>query len=570
MEIVFVVLVNFQSYVLDNIENCKRFGNHNITVLTDAKFSPHFDDKGCRVVTVESLIQNYHAFANGLQHTFWNGFYELTSYRFLVLYQYTLQHNRTNLLHLENDVMIFQDFNEFTFHDMNKILITMDNNERCIPGIVYIPNAVSLKTCYDLFDKHQGDMYNWAKCYYHLRDQNIIDTLPIFVENHAHCDNKILTNAFSFYKGIFDGAALGQYLGGIDPRNNPHDDPKNKEGVVSLDCIVNYSHWEIIWKPSASHFYLEPFIVIDGVDVKIFNLHVHCKDLKKFMREPKVPTVISGERIQALCDFYIGTHDQIHANPVFRKDIQKKHKYIHEPIDFTGDTSIQSIFCFTDILHSHFDALVCALQTIDTPFYLYFHNSDCGFNPQHTSLLSIIPNIQKIFTQNLETEPTDKLKPLPIGIANSMYAHGDLYCWGKILRTTPCKKTGKVYSQFSIDTNVMKRKKCLDIITSKGLVTQSSCAYMDYLELLRTFEFAICPEGNGIDTHRFWECLYLKTVPICLKNHLTEYVSYFFPVVLLDSWEDLDVTQLVYDGPSWPANSAEMLDIEFWMNPIKR
>lgn len=558
MEIVFVVLVNFQPFVLDNIENCKRFGNHNITVLTDAKFSSHFDNI-CNVVTIESLIQNYDEFTNGLQNTFWNGFYQLTSYRFFVLYQYTLQYNRKNLLHLENDVMIFQDFKEFLFHDMNKILITMDNNERCVPGIVYIPQAASLKTCYELFDPNQSDMYNWAKCYYRLREENIIDTLPIFVNTHAHCDNKILTNEFSYYNGIFDGAAIGQYLGGIDPRNNPHDDPKNKEGVVSADCMVDYSNWKIIWKQSPSHIYEEPFIMVDGIDIKIFNLHVHCKDLKKFMREPNIPTVISGERIQAFCDFYIGSQEQIHANPLFKKDNQQKHKYIHEPIDFSG-TAIRSIFCFTNILHSHFDVLYRALLTIETPFYLYFHNSDCGFHAHHKSLLTI-PNIQGIFTQNLETEPTDQLKPLPIGIANSMYSHGNLTCWEKILRH-PSKKTGKVYSQFSIDTNVAKRMKCYDIITSKNIATQPSCDYLDYLKLLSTFEFAICPEGNGIDTHRFWECLYLNTVPICLKNHVTEYYSQFFPIVLLDTWEELDVTQLNYTP--LPPNSAEMIDLKYW------
>lgn len=561
MEIVFVVLVNFQPFVLDNIENCKRFGNHTITVLTDAKFSHHFDTI-CNVVTVESLIQNYSDFANGLQNTFWNGFYELTSYRFFVLYQYTLQYNRGQLLHLENDVMIFQDFTEFSFHDMSKVLITMDNNERCIPGIVYIPDAASLKTCYDLFDKNQSDMYNWAKCYYQLKSENIIDTLPIFVNNHEHCKNKILTNEFSFYNGIFDGAAIGQYLGGIDPRNNPKDDPKNKEGVVSVDCIVNYSKWDIIWKQS-SHFFEEPFIIIDGKEIKIFNLHVHCKDLKKFLREPKLPTVISGERIQAFCDFYIGTYEQIHANPLFREDIDKKHKYIDKHlIDFSAHPSpIRSIFCFTNILHSHFDALSAALQTIQSPFHLYFHNSDCGFHANHKSLFSIIPNLQGIFTQNLETEPTEKLKPLPIGIANSMYAHGNLTTWEEMLRYPCNKKTGKIYSQFSIDTNVAKRKKCLDIITGKGIATQPSCEYLNYLKLLGTFEFAICPEGNGIDTHRFWECLYLKTVPICLRNNVTEYYSLFFPVVLLDSWEELDVAQLVYEAV-WP--EVSVLDLDFY------
>lgn len=179
----------------------------------------------------------------------------------------------------------------------------------------------------------------------------------------------------------------------------------------------------------------------------------------------------------------------------------------------------------------------------------------------HHKRLFSISNLQGIFTQNLETEPTDILKPLPIGIANSMYPHGHLSSMTTILRQ-PCKKTEKVYSQFRIDTNVAKRKKCFDIISSKGIVTQPSCEYLDYLKLLSTFEFAICPEGNGIDTHRFWECVYLQTIPICLKNHLTEYYSQFFPIVLLNSWEELDITMLVYD--QWPTSSVEMLDVDFF------
>ena len=66
MEIVFVVLHNFQEYVLDNIENCRRFHNSNITVLCDEQFVNHFDDK-CNVVTVESLIDGYKQYTNNLK-----------------------------------------------------------------------------------------------------------------------------------------------------------------------------------------------------------------------------------------------------------------------------------------------------------------------------------------------------------------------------------------------------------------------------------------------------------------------------------------------------------------------
>ena len=46
------------------------------------------------------------------------------------------------------------------------------------------------------------------------------------------------------------------------------------------------------------------------------------------------------------------------------------------------------------------------------------------------------------------------------------------------------------------------------------------------------------PEGNGIDCHRMWECLYLKVIPICHRNILTEHFSKLFPIILVDDWKD--------------------------------
>ena len=38
-----------------------------------------------------------------------------------------------------------------------------------------------------------------------------------------------------------------------------------------------------------------------------------------------------------------------------------------------------------------------------------------------------------------------------------------------------------------------------------------------YRRILLNYMFVICPEGNGIDTHRMWEALYLRTIPIIKK-----------------------------------------------------
>ena len=91
--------------------------------------------------------------------------------------------------------------------------------------------------------------------------------------------------------------------------------------------------------------------------------------------------------------------------------------------------------------------------------------------------------------------------------------------------------------------------------------------------LLSSYKFAICPEGNGLDTHRFWECLYVKTMPICLKNPITVYYKQFFPIYLLDDWNDLDLNTLdkFYNENRWNnENMNKILNFENFKNIFKQ
>ena len=78
------------------------------------------------------------------------------------------------------------------------------------------------------------------------------------------------------------------------------------------------------------------------------------------------------------------------------------------------------------------DNLINILLNISTPFNIIFHNSDGCFFSCHTELLKI-PNLKKIYTQNLTISPEERIIPLPIGIANSMWKHGNLNIWNQIL-----------------------------------------------------------------------------------------------------------------------------------------
>ncbi len=139
----------------------------------------------------------------------------------------------------------------------------------------------------------------------------------------------------------------------------------------------------------------------------------------------------------------------------------------------------------------------------------------------------------------------EKVYPLPIGLANSQWPHGNSKIYHEVYEMD-IKKTKEIYFNFNLNTNRQKRHICYHEIKNKGIVWNNNLSYREYLIELKKHKFCICPEGNGIDTHRFWECLYMNVIPICKKNILTEYYSKIFPLVLLNDWKDLDVSDLQY------------------------
>ena len=275
MKIVLVMLNNLQSYIFDNIQHLKHHDNSDITVITDKKFNTLFENVGINIINIEDLIPDYINVVSRSNNTFRNGFWELTSYRFTALYEYMKQHNINNIIHIENDVLIYKNIDTINFHNMNKLLLTMDSKNRCIPGLMYIPTNEVLKKCLDLFNPSLNDMQNFSNCYYTLSE--CIDTLPIFIEDNKNDITKMITKNFKYYDSIFDAAAIGQYLGGIDPRNKSGD----TRGFINETCVIDYSKYTFIWKTENDKKF--PYIVVNNNEYPIVNLHIHCKDLKMFI-----------------------------------------------------------------------------------------------------------------------------------------------------------------------------------------------------------------------------------------------------------------------------------------------
>ena len=279
MKIVLVMLNNLQSYIFDNIKNLKNYNNNDIVVITDKKFNEFFKEYNISIINIEDLIVDYKNIISNVENTFLKGFWELTSYRFEALHAYMKKYNIFDIIHIENDVLVYKDLNKIKFHCNDKLLLTMDSKERCIPGIMFIPNSTILKKCLDTFSSNKGihnnDMSNFAKCYYKFNKE--IDTLPIFIEDNSDDVKKMVTKNFKHYNAIFDAAAIGQYLGGrftIDRK-------KNTVGFINQTCIFDYSKYNILWKKVNDKKI--PHLIINNKEYRIINLHIHSKKLKEFM-----------------------------------------------------------------------------------------------------------------------------------------------------------------------------------------------------------------------------------------------------------------------------------------------
>lgn len=270
MKIILVSTGNFQEYIIDNIKNLQAYGNTDIDVITEKHFFNLLDGLNVGLIDTEGLNNYNFNICSQLDKSFRNGFWHLCSLRFFYIYSYIEKYNIKNCIHLENDVISYVNFNKIE-HLFNKkrIYVTFDSETRVIPGIMFIPDLETFTPIIQNYNVNLNDMQNLA-CF----NDNIIEYLPIISEIN---EKTIYNKNFNHFNCIFDAAAMGQYLGGIDKRNQDGD----TRGFVNETCIIKYNNYSFYWLQEENNNYA-PYVIINNKLVKILNLHIHSKDLYKF------------------------------------------------------------------------------------------------------------------------------------------------------------------------------------------------------------------------------------------------------------------------------------------------
>lgn len=182
------------------------------------------------------------------------------------------------------------------------------------------------------------------------------------------------------------------------------------------------------------------------------------------------------------------------------------------------------------------------LPKIDYQFKLVTHNADRPAPSGNFDLLDD-KRLIKWFGMNCNAAHP-KLQPIPIGIANEKWPHGDKNTLLDIINSNICIEK-LVYANFDISTNYKERSRISQLLNEKQFVDydRQKHSFKTYLQTLKTYKYVISPPGNSIDCHRVWEALYLGVIPIIEANNTMSYF-YDLPILVVDSFSELTVELL--------------------------
>ena len=238
--------------------------------------------------------------------------------------------------------------------------------------------------------------------------------------------------------------------------------------------------------------------------------------------------IIYGERIQLLADIIVGEPSSLSFNPnnpYFSKSMATiDNLNLSTTIDnLISLNKYKSIFVFTHDLEKFYSKFDNEMNDK----ILITHNSDDPVNKEYKCKLHLAQNC---FLDN-------KIIAIPIGIENNQWFNHDLL---KNVINMTIEKTNLIYFNFSLSTHV-SRIDCYNKL--KDILKQNSKKPKEeYFKDLASHRFAVCPRGNGLDTHRLWECYYLDVIPIIIKSDFINIPN--LPMIILNDWSELDISKL--------------------------
>jgi len=200
--------------------------------------------------------------------------------------------------------------------------------------------------------------------------------------------------------------------------------------------------------------------------------------------------------------------------------------------------------------------------------------TDCDLALNNHAVSARGDNIVYWFGTNV-TVVSPTIEAIPIGLPQvNLFNNISDRSYIKQYQKSPIKKTKLAYMNHSISTNYQERYSLYRDFKNRDWVTQEGgllrIPYKDYIIQLAQHYYVFSPPGAGIDCHRTWEALYVKTVPIVKDIYA---MSFFkdLPMLFVKDYSEVTPELLLENLPRFKKmfeTTIPKLDFTYWKNRI--
>lgn len=232
---------------------------------------------------------------------------------------------------------------------------------------------------------------------------------------------------------------------------------------------------------------------------------------------------LAGEQIQSLCD-----------RTILNKEKESYHKYLDFFVPEENrlyleeewtPLQVERIFVYQDLVE---ESLSKVCKSISGVKLLVIHNGDTSVPfSAFSEFFEVFPDAHIYLQNNIYSHP--KIHSLPMGVQNKMWRKRDTFLTYQ--KAYLNEKNDLAVCSWLGSTHPVRKelREYLEKNSFDGLRLLEKVSPQIYEGYLERACFSFCPPGNANDTHRLWETLYAKTIPIVLKDDFIERLQYDFP-----------------------------------------
>ena len=248
--------------------------------------------------------------------------------------------------------------------------------------------------------------------------------------------------------------------------------------------------------------------------------------------------MISGKAFKEICNWNLCNRYPIN----FEATLVKENDLIFVNLD--------NINNFLRMLSNNI--LMCKIRLIT-------HNSDNSFTVNE--LNNLRKYVNKLYATNCVIKD-ELITKIPIGFSDRLVP-----VIQKINKNVD--KEHLLYMNFNLHSGrISERTECYN---DHNIFIESNISEENYYCTLSKSKYVLCPIGAGLDTHRFYEAIYFNTIPIIVRNDISD-LHNKYPCIILNKWSELTEYFLINNYESyynemlmWKEYNQNWCDVNFYI-----